>query len=539
MNPDLDATTLSDIETKLAGCRISGLHFHSNDIEPGNLFVAIRGTHSDGHQYIEQAIKKGAAAVIGEKDISALPVPYIRVANARRVLALLASKFYNYPSRKHTVIGITGTNGKTSTAYLLRHIIQTSGTRCSLFGTVEHIINGRKILSKNTTPDALSLQKWMNESNDPVVIMEASSHGIDQERIYGIALDCAVFTNLSHDHLNYHRQMNDYFEVKSSLFKQLKTSGTAIINGDDAWGKSLLERLRAEHTPLKSFGVSESCDLQLIDIKERWQPRCQMKEGGKTYSFRLPLPGKHNIYNAMAAYLVARCLHIDPQTIIHALQTFPGVPGRAEKYIHPHGATFIIDYAHTPQGLDQFLGSLKRCGAKHLIHIFGFRGNGDPSKREKMIHISNKYSDALILTMDDLGPVKAEEMTEQLKQLSRIGAKRHCTIIEDRTLAIQHAWRQAKEKDWIVVTGKGPETYEQSFTLPTRSDRETILYLLNEADKSSKASINRSISKPDPDQPEYHPAFQYQPINGPFPEKHPPPFVPQQTVADELYWPDE
>lgn len=458
---------------------ISGIQFHSAKVKKGDLFVAIPGLNVDGHDYIQDAIAAGAAAVIGERDLTGLPVPYYRVANSRLALAQIASQFYQHPSRRHTMIGITGTNGKTTTAHLLRHIIESAGISCSLFGTVSHQVNGVKLRSNQTTPDALQLQQWLDQSRDRAVVMEVSSHGIDQERVSGIDYDYTVFTNLSHEHLDYHETIYDYFLTKARLFQQLKQDGEAIVSSRCEWGKRLIDQLWTQHKTVYTYGENAGDHLQIVRVQTEYPLKFDIREGDQYYEVSMPLPGIYNAWNTAAAWLTARRMGIDPGVIRHALTTFSGVPGRFECYPHPRGAQFIVDYAHTPDGFYHFLKTLHARKHNRIIHIFGFRGNRDRSKRQAMLQISAEWSDQIILTLDDLGGVDADSLLREFHKLADRFGKGRCMVIADRTKAIEYAWQRAEEDDLIAVTGKGRETYDQSFSLPAQSDPDTLQYLSN------------------------------------------------------------
>lgn len=457
---------------------ISGIQFHSGKVKQGELFVAISGMNIDGHEFIQHAIHAGAVAVVGEKDLSDLSVPYFRVTNSRKILAELSCQYYDHPSRRHTMIGITGTNGKTTTAFLLRHIIEKSGKKCSLIGTVSNWINGREMPSAQTTPDALQLQKWLSESKDQVVIMEVSSHAIDQDRVHGIKYDYAVFTNLSHDHLDYHGSLMDYYLTKERLFDQLITNGEAITTSLGRWGKRLIDHLITQNIKVYSFGDSKNDWLEILPIQTASSSYIRLSDGSRVLDVNSPLPGAYNAWNVAAAWLTARRMGIEAAVIHQALSQFPGVPGRFEVIPHPSGYQFIIDYAHTPDGFEQFLKTLYERRQNRLIHIFGFRGNGDPSKRSLMLEISARWSDEVILTMDKLSGVDRGRMQQELRSLINQFKLKKCTLIEDRTRAIEYAWLNAEPGDQIAITGIGREKYDQEFALPCMSDHETVNYLI-------------------------------------------------------------
>ncbi|MEF7440637.1 UDP-N-acetylmuramoyl-L-alanyl-D-glutamate--2,6-diaminopimelate ligase [Paenibacillus lautus] len=464
--------------TTIANMNITGVQFHSGKIQQGDVFVAINGTKEDGHHYIQSAIKAGASAVVGEYKITDLPVPYYRVSNTRRALAALVGHLYDFPSQRHVMIGITGTNGKTTTAHMLKHILEFAGVTCTLLGTVFQEINGQKVISTQTTPDSLQLNKWLNQSDDQVVIMEVSSHGIDQERIAFIEYDYAVFTNLSHDHLDYHHTLEDYFGTKARLFTQIKQNGESIISSHNDWGKRLIDLLTTNKMRVHTFGKSVNDDVQLTNIESEFPLTFQLKQRGTHYKQVLPIPGIYNAWNAVAAWLTASRMGIEPEVIQKALRTFAGVPGRFEIFKHPSGAELIVDYAHTPDGFHQFLRTIHSRTNNRVIHIFGFRGNGDPTKRKEMIRISVENNDMIVLTLDDLKGANKKEMLMEMRSLVSNYGKSKCLIIDDRTEAIEYVLKEAKKGDVVIITGKGRECYEQEFAIPSKSDIETIEYLL-------------------------------------------------------------
>jgi UDP-N-acetylmuramoyl-L-alanyl-D-glutamate--2,6-diaminopimelate ligase len=481
---------------KCEDVEINHITFDSKQVHKGGLFVAIPGFTSDGHDYIANAVLAGASAIIGERPISGLPIPYLKVPNARLALAELAAELYGHPDQDHTMIGITGTNGKTTTAYMIRHILEYAGQSCALFGTIERYTNKRKHPSLMTTPDAVTLQQWLLESIDHHVVMEVSSHGLSQSRVDGIRFDYAIFTNLSHEHLDYHQTLERYFESKARLFQLLKSRGEALINTHGSWGRKLAAQLRLEGMPISTFGPHENDTLQLLHINNVINPVFEVRESNEIHRLNLSISGLHNIWNAMAAILFARRNSIPFSVIAGALSSFPGVPGRLETYLHPNGAHVVIDYAHTPDGLEQCLQAVKATNPLRLVHVFGFRGRRDSSKWETMMDISTTLCDETILTLDDLNDVPYDQMMSHYEQFKQVGL---AAVIPDRTLAIQEAWNQLESRDCLVITGKGPENYQTSFELPTQSDPDTILYLQQVNVHHSNSSFPALHASPLPD----------------------------------------
>lgn len=289
----------------------------------------------------------------------------------------------------------------------------------------------------------------------------------------------SVFLRMTHDHLDYHKDLNEYFETKSKLFDCLGSNGAAIINSRCPWGLKLIERLRGREIPVYTYGQQATDDLQLLTFNEQLDSDFIIQEKGKDeiWNIKLFMPGAYNRENAMAAILLARRMGVCMKVICEALETFPGVPGRYEVYQHLSGISFVVDYAHTPDGMENFLETVKKRENKKLIHIFGFRGNKDVSKRKQMIDISSFYCDEIILTFDDLNGVSAEKMKSELNELAVKWGKGKARIITDRTSAIMYAWEHADKYSCIIITGKGPESYKEDFSLLTDTDADTINYL--------------------------------------------------------------
>lgn len=457
---------------------VTGITDDSRKVAPGMIFVAIKGYQFDGHQYIMDAAKNGASLIIGElEQTTSVPAPYVVVKNSRKMLGQLASAYYGNPSADKIVIGVTGTNGKTTTSYLIKHLLEKLGYTISVIGTIEYIINGKKIKSSNTTPSALQIHQMMAQSTDQVFILEVSSHGLIQYRLEGISFDYALFTNLQHDHLDYHKTMEDYFEAKALLFNKLKADGTAVINLDDEWGNKLAERTLSQGTETVTVGLNEKADLRL---KAKEGSDLHLEVNRQPAILHSPLKGMHNAFNLAMASAVVLNLGHSIEDINNCLTDFTGVAGRLETVAVIDGVHYVVDYAHTDLALRYCLESIHESNAQRIIHVFGFRGNRDPSKRLSMLHSSHQGSDYTILTADDLNGVPIEEMQETYRHLlTEAGLKDHIQVIMDRTLAIQEAQKLAQPGDYIVITGKGPEEYTTSFQMETQTDKETILQLKN------------------------------------------------------------
>jgi UDP-N-acetylmuramoyl-L-alanyl-D-glutamate--2,6-diaminopimelate ligase len=457
---------------------IYGLAFDSRKVKKEYLFFAISGNESDGHNYIKSAIKNGAAAIVGEKELDEeIPIPYFRVDNSRKYLTILANQFYGMPHKKHKLIGITGTNGKTTTAYMLHHILNYNGKTASLLGTAGYYLNGVKYESNLTTPDPISLQKMMYDSHDEFVLMEVSSHGLDQHRVFGPMFDYALFTNLSHEHLDYHDNLEDYYQTKKKLFHCLKENGKGIIGAYTKWGERLYQELAEELVSVSSFAHKVKNEpIQLKSVNPGHHTTLLINDHEKEVRFKLKTPGLHNAYNAFGSYICSRDLGFETQQIVEALEHFEGAPGRFDIIQIPTGAKAIIDYAHTPDGLTHALITVRQLIEDDLYHIFGFRGKRDLTKREEMVRISQFLSNHVILTLDDLNGVDRDMMLDELYRLSR--PYKNIVVIEDRTEAIAYALHQLNKEDGLIITGKGHENYKETFSMKTISDKDTIHSIL-------------------------------------------------------------
>ncbi|MFS0752828.1 UDP-N-acetylmuramoyl-L-alanyl-D-glutamate--2,6-diaminopimelate ligase [Oceanobacillus sp. 1P07AA] len=465
----------SKIDSETANLTITGIADSSVNVSQGYIFVAINGFNQDGHQFILKAIEKGACVIVGESEITGLTAPYIQVENSRKALGIIANKFYGNPSNQKLMIGITGTNGKTTTSYILKHLLESNGKSCSLIGTIENVINGQVKKSVNTTPSSLDLQRLIEESKDEVVIVEVSSHGLSQYRVQGITFDFCLFTNLEHEHLDYHPTMEDYFQTKMLLFDHLKEGGQAIVNTDNHWGKRLAKILQGKGINVNSIGQSSDNKVRLLYFNFK-NSTIFVEDCNDVKLIFSPMHGIHNMYNTLMACVSARLLGLSEDSIIESVSNFQGVEGRFEKIKLTNGATIVVDYAHTAEAILHCLTTAKRLGANRVIHIFGFRGDRDHTKRQEMLTVTSGTSDQYILTLDDLNSVPQSEMIETLENLNTLYGNEKGLVIPDRTLAIKWAIEHSNPEDWIIITGKGHETYQQNYRLQTESDKDTVLY---------------------------------------------------------------
>ncbi|MCA1010764.1 UDP-N-acetylmuramoyl-L-alanyl-D-glutamate--2,6-diaminopimelate ligase [Halobacillus halophilus] len=452
--------------------QISGLADNTSQIEAGYLFIAIKGFSKDGHTYIDEAIQKGASVIVGEADLQNPDLPYIQVKNARKALGIISSRYYNYPSRNKTLIGVTGTNGKTTTTYLVKHILASMGNSCALFGSIHNVINGVDYPSQHMTPNSLEINRMLAESQDDVVVMEVTFHALTQYRVEGLAYDLALFTNLSHNHLDYHDSMEEYFEAKKMLFDLLKRDGEAVINTDDSWGQRLADTLQEQGTSTYRIGEMSGSDFRMVESNFN-PPRVKVQEKNEVTAIDSNMYGAHNMYNVTMAYAAAKVLGWNQAEILSSIRNFEGVKGRFQ-IITRHEVNFVIDYAHTPDAIFHCLNTAKQGGAENVIHVFGFRGDRDRTKRREMMAITSELSDHYILTFDDLNSVSKEDMEKELQHLQKEHGNEKGRIVTDRTKAIKQAMELAEADDWVLITGKGNEAYQNRYDLPAESDEEMI-----------------------------------------------------------------
>ncbi|WP_462226644.1 UDP-N-acetylmuramoyl-L-alanyl-D-glutamate--2,6-diaminopimelate ligase [Alkalibacterium sp.] len=464
---------------ELNNIKIEGINEKSTDIEKGHVFVAIEGYEKDGHSYINHVVEQGAAVVVGQKPIDNLPVPYIQVPDSRKILGQLAANFYNHPCKDKLVVGITGTNGKTTTGLLTTHLLRKAGYSVSFFGTVFNEMNGKRLDSSLTTPSASMIQKFLSESEDDVVVIEVSSQGLQQHRMEGMAFDYGLFTNLQHDHLDYHKTIEDYFMAKKKLFSMLKPEGKAIVNRDNEWGSKLIDLLNEEGKEVLTVSETANADTRYI-FKEKEHSELEINQ--QRIKAKAPLPGKYNLLNLSMATTVLHDLGKNMSKLEDMIADLEPIPGRFEVYNLTESVKGIVDYAHTAEALEAVLSTINSNYPEYrLTHVFGFRGKRDESKRQNMVNTSEKFCDRTILTIDDLNGVKEEDMKAAYTELLEPFTSGEADIIMDRTEAISKLFAEADGPTIILVTGKGHEKYKQAFTLPVQSDKEAFVYLSDQA----------------------------------------------------------
>ncbi|MFA5072696.1 MAG: UDP-N-acetylmuramoyl-L-alanyl-D-glutamate--2,6-diaminopimelate ligase [Nitrospirota bacterium] len=456
---------------------VRDIAYDSRVVQPGSLFVAVRGFQSDGHQFIPDAEQKGAAAIIAERtSAKSGKAPLLVVQDSRRALALLATAFYGQPSQKLKLIGITGTNGKTTTTYLVKSIIETAGRKTGLIGTIDYRIGERVYPAPNTTPESLDLQRLLAEMVDygaEYCVMEVSSHALELGRIQGCTFAVAGFTNLTQDHLDFHTTMEAYLAAKLKLFTSLSEEVFAVINKDDPNSETLIRLTRAKKF---TTGFSDDADIRPAgtinhDLNGLSFP---VHIPGGTIILESPLIGKHNVYNILTAIGIAHALGFTSEQICTGIRTMQAVPGRMEKINEGQAYGVLVDYAHTEDALVRLLEAVREITEKRVITVFGCGGDRDRSKRPKMGKAAITGSDVVIVTSDNprsedpLAIIREIEQgmagigikTEYKDPVVAISGKKPYYVLPDRQEAIAAAIRMAMPGDIIVLAGKGHETYQ-------------------------------------------------------------------------------
>lgn len=448
---------------------VSAITDDSRVVRAGSVFVAVKGERTDGHTFIPVVVKGGVAAVVLQEPAMDLPIPFIRVADSRKALGLLGNHFYGEPSSKLRMIGVTGTNGKTTTTYVCKALLEALGRRVGLIGTVAYQIGNETIPASHTTPGALELQQLLAKmvaGGCTTAVMEVSSHALAQDRVSGCEYDVAVFSNLTQDHLDFHRTMEEYFLAKLRLFTGLtgtsKPNKRAIVNVDDPAGDRIKQLCPA---PVWSYGLNAKADLRAEHVR--------LSLGGTTFTAATPagsfsvesqLVGEHNVYNLLAAIGVALHEGATPDQVRQAVAHVTNVPGRFERVMAGQEFTVVVDYAHTEDALVRLLTAAQTLRAGRIITVFGCGGDRDRGKRPKMGMAAVTYSDVVILTSDNprtedplsiLQDVEAG-VVEALKQRSQVLYRK----VADRREAIGEAVREARSGDMVLIAGKGHEDYQ-------------------------------------------------------------------------------
>lgn len=465
--------TLADLLDGFKTCAINGptrrpvqqLTADSRQVGPDTLFVAVRGLQADGHAFLEEALKRGAAGLVVEQVPNAIAeraqqvgCTIVRVANSRQALGHLASAYYGHPSRQLRLVGITGTNGKTTTTYIIESILQAAGKATGVLGTVSYRFGGQEIPSSHTTPDAQQLHALfaqMVQAQLGYAVMEVSSHALDQERVWGCRFDAAVFTNLSRDHYDYHGTEEAYFAAKARLFQDLPSTWS-VINLDDPYGQRLIHMSRGR---LLTYGLEGEATFKPSAVRHGLEGiRFRLSTTKGQLEIASPLVGRHNVYNLLAGIATAVALDIDAGAIVQGIAQLQRVPGRLERVDCGQAFGVLVDYAHTPDALEQVLQLVRAETTGRLITVFGCGGDRDPGKRPLMGQVATELSDYTIITSDNPRTEDPQRIIEAI--VAGVTPTTDYVTLPDREEAIAHAIAVAQPHDTVLIAGKGHEDYQ-------------------------------------------------------------------------------
>jgi UDP-N-acetylmuramoyl-L-alanyl-D-glutamate--2,6-diaminopimelate ligase len=450
---------------------ITDLTQDSRKVIAGTLFVCLSGVKNDGHDYIMQAYRQGAVAVLVEKDVDNIPkaLTILKVTNTREAMMVIAPYFFEYPSRKLRMIGVTGTNGKTTTTYLIRSILQQAGFKVGVIGTIQNSIGDRVIPTQNTTPDVIDLQKLLAEMVEyrmDYVVMEVSSHALALNRVAGCEFDVGIFTNMTRDHLDFHGTFENYLEAKTKLFQSLsskdnqKKGKAAIVNADDKAATFILEKTTCKTI---TYGIHKNVDLQAQNANiQAAGTQFDISGSFGVMPLQLKITGLFNVYNVLSAVGTALSEGIEPHVIKTALEAFQSVPGRFELIDVGQPFSVIVDYAHTPDGLENILKTAQQIATRRIIVVFGCGGDRDKTKRPIMGQLAVKYGNIVIATSDNPRTEDPDSILSEIENgiLEVLTAGKVYEKIRDRRQAIERALHLAETDDIVIIAGKGHENYQ-------------------------------------------------------------------------------
>ncbi len=464
--------------------QVTGVAYDSRQVKPGFLFVAVPGEHRDGMDFTEDALRRGAGVVVSQQArFSSREATHVQVEGARRALAEAAAAFYDHPDARLRLVGVTGTNGKTTTTFMLRDILAAAGLIPGLIGTVQYEVGARIIPASRTTPEAPDIHALLDQMRHAgcgSAVMEVSSHALDQDRVFGLDFDVAVFTNLTRDHLDYHKTMDGYYEAKRKLFLGLGRRAkkpAAVINVDDPYGRRLAAdpAITAE---IVTLGIDHEASVRALDVVyDRQGSRFRIVSPWGESRLRLELLGRYNVENALAAYTAARALGVDERLVVEVLAKCRTVPGRLEEVPTGRGWRVFVDYAHTDDAMSNVLKTLRTFTEGRLIVVFGCGGNRDHSKRPLMGKVVAELADLAVVTSDN----PRREAPLQIIEEVRAGFEGWAggEVVEDRAAAIAAAFGKARDGDVILIAGKGHEsTQEFANTIVPFDDRVVARNLL-------------------------------------------------------------
>lgn len=446
---------------------VSSITYDSRKVKKNAVFAAIKGYKSDGHKFILEAVSKGAVAVILEDETNAPDNIFIQekvlkilVKNSRKAMAEISNVFFKEPSKKLKLFGITGTNGKTTTSYIIRNILETAGEKTGLLGTISNFIGNKEISSTLTTPESNELNELLFEMYSEgcsSAVMEVSSHSLVLNRVHDIHFEYAVFTNLTTDHLDFHQNSQNYFQAKKILFDNLSAGSKSVYNFDDQFGEKIISDSRAK---CYSYGAASNSDFHIMDINfDLNGTRFTIEHKNHSYSISTSLIGEFNAYNVCAAFAITLLAGIDTEKILLGIKTTPQVPGRFE-VLSNADKKVIIDYSHTPDSLLKALQTIRKLssGSRPVYTVFGCGGDRDQTKRAEMGRIASSLSDKVIITSDN---PRSEDPIQIIEMIRPGITSENFSIIEDREMAIKSAIEKAEKNAVILIAGKGHETYQE------------------------------------------------------------------------------
>ncbi|PHN92035.1 UDP-N-acetylmuramoyl-L-alanyl-D-glutamate--2,6-diaminopimelate ligase [Maribacter sp. 6B07] len=466
-------------------CDIASVQFDSREVQKSDAFVAIKGTITDGHKYIDAVVKAGARAIICEELPATMvdDVTYVQVESGNQALALMASNYYGTPSKNLKLVGVTGTNGKTTVSSLLYQLFKKAGYKVGLLSTIKIMVDDTEFPTKHTTPDALVINKHLKLMNDAGVeycFMEVSSHGIHQKRTEGLAFAGAIFTNLSHDHLDYHKTFAEYRDTKKILFDQLPKTAFALTNLDDKNGLIMLQNTKARKA---TYALKNYADYRAQILENQFDGQLLKINDNELWS---KLIGHFNAYNMLAIYATADLLGMDQLETLRLISELENVDGRFQYYISKNRITAIVDYAHTPDALKNVLETINtlRTGNENVITVVGCGGDRDRSKRPVMGNIATEMSNKVIFTSDNPRTESPTEIINEMEAGVEPQNVKKMLSIENREQAIKTACQLAADNDIILVAGKGHETYQETNGVRVEfDDFKIVKELLSSLDK--------------------------------------------------------
>ncbi|ACV57352.1 UDP-N-acetylmuramyl-tripeptide synthetase [Alicyclobacillus acidocaldarius subsp. acidocaldarius DSM 446] len=445
---------------------IRGVAIDSREVRPGDVYVAIRGQRADGHAFIGEAVSRGAVCVVGEEDASLVDVPpdvpYVRVTSARRAASALSNRVYGFPSRHLTVVGVTGTNGKTTSVHWLTHVLRFAGMRVGMLSSVFNETGLRTVPAKLTTLEAPKLHRALREMVDAGcthAVIEVSSHGIVQHRTSDVDFDLAIFTNLTREHLDFHGSMENYAAAKARLFSGLSAEKPgAILNRDDPYADVMAENCVA---PIVTYGVRSGDVRGRVVETDGWRTRVSIRlPNGEKLEGVLHHPGMYNLYNLLAVVAAAYVLGVSADDIAGVIPTLPTIPGRMHVIRPEHGPTVIVDYAHTPDALRQILSTARQWTSGRVWLVFGGRGERDRGKRPEMGAIAASMADHVLITTDSSYSEDPERIANEILAGAQRVHRARCDVVLDRAQAIERAVIEANDEDVILITGRGHESFQ-------------------------------------------------------------------------------